>query len=186
MARVQTLPPRLSPEEYLEGERIAELRHEFVDGFVYAMSGTTEAHNDIQLYLTGWLGSRLPAGCRVFSGSVKLMTKPTDDTSYYYPDVFVSCGPRDPRGYVRREASLIVEILSPPTERTDRGEKFLAYTAMPSVMDYMLVSQEGARVEVFRRTNGWQRETYATGDVIQLDSLAQPLPVSEVYRDILF
>ena len=186
MAQLRTLPPRLTPEDYLEGEKIAEVRHEFVDGFVYAMSGTTEAHSDIALNLTVWLGSRLPEGCRLFNGSVKLMTRPTDDASYYYPDLFVSCGPRDPKGYVRRDATLVVEILSPSTERTDRGEKFQAYTAMSSVTDYMLVSQDGACVEVFRRQHGWKREIYAMGDVIALDAIQHPLPVAEIYRDIPF
>ena len=186
MAQLQTLAPRLTPEEYLEGEENAEVRHEFVDGFVYAMSGTTEAHSDIVLNLSGWLRTRLPSGCRLFNGSVKLMTKPTDDASYYYPDVFVSCGPRDPKGYVRRDATLVVEILSPSTARIDRGEKFHAYTAMPMVTDYMLVSQDGVSVEVFRRTNAWQRETYTTGDVIKLDAIAHALPVAEIYQDIPF
>ena len=160
MAQLRTLPPRLTPEEYLAGEKIADERHEYVDGIVYAMVGTTEAHNDIVLNLSGWLRSRMPNGCRLFNGTVKLMTKPTDDASYYYPDVFVSCGPRDLKGYVRRDATLVIEVLSPSTERVDRGEKFNAYTAMPSVTDYMLVSQDGACVEVFSRENAWKRETY--------------------------
>ena len=184
MAQIQTLPPRLTADEYLVGEIVAATRHEFVDGFVYAMAGTTEAHNDIVLNLSNWLSSRLPASCRLFNGSVKLMTKPGEDANYYYPVVFVSCGPRDPKGYVRQDASLVVEVLSPSTERTDRGEKFQAYTAMPSVTDYMLVSQDGARVEVFRRKNVWTREIYATGDLIVLDSIQHSLPVAEIYRDL--
>lgn len=187
MAQLRTLPPRLTPEEYLECEKIAEERHEYVDGFVYAMSETTEAHNDIVLNLSGWLRSRLlPQGCRLFNGTVKLKTKLSDGANYYYPDLFVSCGPRDPKGYVRHEASLVVEVLSPSTERTDRGEKFHAYTAMPSVTDFMLVSQDGVSVEVFRQKNAWQREIYAMGDVIALDAIQHALPVSEIYLDIQF
>ena len=184
MAQAQKLPHRLSPEEYLEGEKSADERHEYVDGILYAMSGTTEAHSDIALNLAMWLGARLPAGCRLFNGSVKLVTKPSVDASYYYPDLFVSCGPRAPKEYVRRDAVLVIEVLSPSTERIDRGEKFHAYTAMPSMLEYMLVSQDGAHVEVFRRQNAWVRETYALDDLVELTSLQQNLPVSEIYRDL--
>ena len=184
MARLETLPPRLASAEYLDGETRADVRHEFVDGFVYARAGTTEAHNDIVLNLSAWLRSRLPPGCRLFNGSVKLATKPTGEASYYYPDVFVSCGRRDPKGYVRLDASLVIEVLSPSTERIDRGEKFQAYTSMPSVSDYMLVSQDGVSVEVFRRSTAWTREVYVMGDVIAFDFVPHRLPVADVYADL--
>ena len=186
MAQLRTLPPRLTPEEYLEGEKIAEVRHEFVDGFVYAMVGTSLRHSDIKMNITAWLRSRMPTGCGLYNGDVKLMVRADTDTSFYYPDVFVSCGPREPEAHYLRDATLVVEILSPSAERTDRGEKFQAYTAMSSVTDYMLVSQDGACVEVFRRQHGWKREIYAMGDVIALDAIQHPLPVAEIYRDIPF
>lgn len=184
MAQVQKLPPRMTPVEYLAGEEVADTRHEFVDGFVYAMSGTTEAHGDIVINLTKWIGARLPAGCRLYNGGVKLRTKPSDDTSFYYPDVFVTCGPRDLKSHMRTDAPLVIEVLSPTTERTDRGEKFAAYTAMPSVTEYMLVAQDGIRVELFRRRTGWSRETFNATDSIALASIGQTLPIAEIYHDI--
>lgn len=186
MAQVQKLPPPITPEEYLEGEKIAEFRSEFVDGVVYAMSGVSEAHNDIAFNLTMWLGNRLPDGCRLFSGSVKLGFKTGKKQRYYYPDAFVSCGPRNPKEYVRRDATLVVEILSPSTERVDRGEKFEAYTSIASVQEYLIVAQDGARVEVFRRRTAWTPETYESGDAIELGSIGQKLPIAEVYKDITF
>ena len=150
------------------------------------MAGTTEAHNDIKFNLTMWLGMRLPTGCRLFGGDVKLEVKSKSEVSYYYPDIFISCDARAPREYVRRDASLVVEVLSPSTERIDRGEKFHAYMAMPSVTDYMLVSQDGASIELFRRKNTWKREVFGADDVIALDAIAHPLPVAEIYRDIPF
>ena len=185
MARLETLPPRMTAAAYLTGEVNADVRHEFVDGVVYAMAGTTEAHNDIVLNLSTWLRSRLPPGCRLFNGTVKLATKPSGEASYYYPDVFVSCGPRDPKGYVRLDASLVIEVLSPSTQRIDRGEKFQAYTSMPSVSDYMLIAQDGISVEVFRRSTAWTREAYAMGDLIAFDALSHPLAVADVYANVL-
>ena len=164
----------------------AEMRHEFVDGCIFAMAGASLRHSDIKMNLTTWLRGKIPSGCGIYNGDVKLMVETNTDAAFYYPDVFISCGPRDPQAHFLREASLVVEILSPTTERTDRGEKFRAYTAMSSVTDYALVSQDGARVEVFRRKNTWMRETYAIDDLIELDAIAHRLPVAEIYRDIPF
>ncbi len=182
MAQLQL---RLTPEQYLEGETVAEVRNEFVDGFVYEMAGTTEAHNDIKFQLTMWLGNRLPPGCRLFNGDVKLRIDASSDTRFYYPDLFVSCGPRDPKSYVRTDAIPVIEILSPTTERIDRGEKFEAYTSLASVEEYLLVSQDGAHVEVFRRRNQWAREIYESGDIIDLASIGAQVPLADIYRDML-
>jgi Uma2 family endonuclease len=181
MGHVAKVPPLISPEAYLDGEKSADVRGEYVDGFVYAMSGVSEAHNDIAINLTSWLRSRLPPGCSVFGGQVKLKAS---ETRYYYPDVFVSCGPRQPTDHVRRTARLVVEILSPSTERTDRGEKFEAYTSMPEIEEYILVAQDRLRVEVYRRRTGWAQEIFAEADVIDLASINGALAVREIYRDI--
>lgn len=184
MAQTRPLPLRLTPDQYLEAELHAELRGELVDGYVYAMAGTTEAHNDIKLNLTLLLATRLPKGCRLFNGDVKLRIDLATDTRFYYPDIFVSCGPRDPTSHVRAEAILVVEVPSSSTERIDRGEKLTAYTAMPSLQEYVLVSQYGRHVEVFRRDTGWRQEIHAAEDSLQLDSIGHSLPVSEIYRDV--
>ena len=184
MAHPKTMQPLVTPEEYLEGEKSCAFKNEFVAGVVYAMSGVTEAHNDICLNLATWLHSRMPLGCRVFNGAVKLRTKLTPDASYYYPDVFISCGPRKADNHVRDDATLVVEVLSKSTERIDKGEKLLAYTAMPSILEYLIVSQDGARVEVSQRRTAWDREIHETGSSIELDSIQQSLPLSEIYRDL--
>lgn len=181
MAKVAKVPPQISPEAYLESERSADLRGEYVDGFVYAMSGASEAHNDIVINLTSWLRHRLPAGSNVFGGQMKLKAS---ETRFYYPDVFVSCGPRHPAEHVRRTALLVIEILSPSTERTDRGEKFQAYTSMPDVEEHILVSQDRIRVEVYRRRSGWTQDVLGPSDEIPLSSIKTALAVQEIYRDI--
>lgn len=184
MAQTRSVVPWITPAEYLEAEKTAEIRSEFVDGVVYAMSGVTEAHNDIVLNLVAWLRSRVPAGCRLFSQAVKLRVDAKSHENYYYPDAFISCGPRDLQGYVRADATLVFEVLSPSTERIDRGEKFHAYTSLPSIEEYVILSQESLSVEVYRRRSGWKRESYVASDSIPLASIGQTLPVSEIYRDI--
>jgi Uma2 family endonuclease len=98
--------------------------------------------------------------------------------------VFISCGSRDRKAYIRRDATMVAEVLSPTTERIDRTEKFHAYTSLPSVLECMLVSQDSMHVELFRRRSNWQREVHASAETISLDSIGQSLPVAEIYRDI--
>ena len=96
MAQALRKTPRLTVVEYLDGEKRAAERHEFFRGHVYAMAGTTLRHSDIKMNLTSWLRDRLPKGCGLYNGDVKLMIESGDETSVYYPDVFMSCGKRDP------------------------------------------------------------------------------------------
>ena len=135
MAQLRTLPPRLTPEEYLEGEKIAEVRHEFVDGFVYAMVGTTLRHSDIKLNITAWLRGKIPDGCGMYNGDVKLMVKAVSDTAFYYPDVFVSCGRRSPEDHYLRV-------------HTDAGEELLTMRFADAV-------KELARAHGFQTHRSW-------------------------------
>jgi Uma2 family endonuclease len=184
VAQAKKIETFVTPEEYLEGELTTEIRNEFINGVVYAMSGVSEAHNDIVLNLVRLLAGALPVGCRMFSQSVKLRADTKSHEDYYYPDVFISCGPRDLKGHVRRDAILVIEVLSPTTERVDRGEKFHAYTSLPSVEEYILVSQDKRSIEVYRRNANWKRELYGAADTIPLTSLKNNLTVDEIYRDI--
>ena len=89
---------------------------------------------------------------------MKLRIEAGRDQRFYYPDVFVFCSPMDREPYSRSEPIFIAEILSPGTERIDRGEKFEAYTLIRSLDAYALISQDAVRIELFRRHTGWNRE----------------------------
>jgi Uma2 family endonuclease len=184
MASVRRARRHVSVVEYLDGETTAAVRSEFIGGEVFAMASASEAHNDLVVRLVQWLAERLPQDCRVFSQSTKLRVDFRSHEDYFYPDVFVSCGPRDPRAHVRQDATLVIEVLSPTTERVDRGEKFMAYTSLPSLHDYILVSQDTQHIEVFRHNNDWKREVLGSSDQIMLVSIGHALSVSDIYRDI--
>lgn len=112
-----------------------------------------------------------------------------DEKTFYYPDVFVACDKNLESAYYREEPVLIVEVVSPSTERADRNEKLTVYRNIPSVSEYLIVSQEKILVEVHRRLeNGdWQTEIYdETDSEIKLDSIDFALGVDEIYRRVRF
>jgi Uma2 family endonuclease len=172
--------------EYLAAENDGLVRHEFVDGALYAMAGASARHNLIRSEVDGILANLAPSSCQVFSAEMKLLIKTNDAERYYYPDVFVSCDPSDRDAYVRRSASLVVEILSPTTERIDRTEKFEAYKLVPSVIEYALFSQDAMELELFRRRTMWQREFYQGEMTVTLESLAATMNISTFYRRVSF
>lgn len=181
MARPQFRDAGLTVEEYLAGENDGAVRHEYLNGVVYAMAGASERHNVIKLNIAGLLNTRVDENCRVFDGDMKLFVDQADDRRFYYPDVFVACGDgADP--YWRNDATVIIEVLSPTTKRADRYEKFEAYKMLSSFREYALVEQDFQRVDVFRLDTGWQMERHVPDMVIGLASIGQSLTFNEVYR----
>jgi Uma2 family endonuclease len=177
---------RTSAEEYLATENDGTWRHEFVNGAIYAMAGASERHNLIRGCLFATLYGRIPQGCRVFDAEMKLHIKDNADERYYYPDVFVSGDPADRDPYSRSTAVLVVEVLSPSTERIDRSEKFEAYKRVPALKEYGLLSQDAMELELFRRRTDWQREFYQRDNTVTFESVGITVNVSQLYRDIQF
>lgn len=129
MAESVGLHPPLSVERYLELERESLIRHEYVGGQLYAMTGTTKRHNLIVgNILVALREAAKGTSCRVYSENVKVRT-PEDVV--YYPDVMVACEPDTDDLYVEQEPCLLVEVISPTTESTDRREKLIAYRTIP-------------------------------------------------------
>lgn len=184
MAKAQPDAPRISPEDYLAGEQTSQIRHEFVDGLVFAMAGASEGHGILRLALAIWLHGRVPPGCILFDGDMKLKVEADEETRYYYPDLFISCGSRDLKQHVRSDATLIIEILSPSTERVDRYEKLRAYATLPSLIEYVLVDQSIPAVEVYRRTGKWKRENFALNEEVWLEAVKAAIPVASIYSGI--
>jgi Uma2 family endonuclease len=176
----------LSVAEYLEGERDAGVRHEYVAGQAYAMTGASARHNRIALNIAGRLNDLLADGeCEAFMADMKVRVAPD---LFYYPDVFVACDPPGGDPYFRTEPRLVVEVLNPSTERADRREKLAAYRDCPSVQEYALVSQDAARVELHRRaSDGWQAEVFdAAEDSLTFDSVGLTLSLRDIYRNVRF
>jgi Uma2 family endonuclease len=182
MASAALKRAHISVEDYLELERNSPVRHEYVGGQVYAMGGASDPHNTITLALVTFLFGALGGPCRLNSIDMRLRIALGEDEVHYYPDAMVSCDPTDRDKYYRQRPVFLAEVLSPTTERVDRGEKLLNYQQIPTLEEYLLCEQDLARVEIYRRSNGFRREVLENGDTIRLDSLGLELSVGELYR----
>jgi Uma2 family endonuclease len=178
--------PMLAVGDYLEGERFSEVRHEYIGGEVHAMAGASEAHNLIALNLASALHAHLRGKrCRAYIHDMKVRLEVAGDDIFYYPDLMVACDPRDTDRYFKRHPLVLVEVLSPETERTDRREKFLGYQRLETLAEYVLVAQDKVEVTVFRRANGWQPEVIRQeAAALRLDAVEFALPLGELYRDV--
>lgn len=182
---MQPLPKsnRIEVEEYLLGEQYSHIRHEYIDGQVFAMVGASDRHGMIAINLGAILSQRLPDRCQVFIADMKVRLRAAEQELFYYPDVLVSCDPADRETYFRCHPCLVAEILSPTTERVDRFEKRLAYCGLPSLHEYLLISQDYRQVEIYRRSQGWGLERYTEGE-IRLASVDLALGLDELYRRV--
>lgn len=173
----------MSLEEYLIFEEKSPIKHEFVAGEVYAMTGVTTRHNLINLNLVRRLHSVARArGCRVFATDVKLRGAAD---RIYYPDLIVACGWAAEVELIVEEPSLIVEVTSPSTRATDRREKLDAYLRLASLRTYLIVEQRRRHVLAYtREANGeWLRDEFEEGDVA-IPFLETRLTIDEIYEDV--
>lgn len=175
----------ISQEEYLAGERTSEVRHEYVDGHVYAMAGASDDHNRIAGNIHGELRERL-RGKRwePFMADMKVKIPPTFAEVFYYPDVIVVCDPADNAKYYRERPTFIFEVISPETERTDRREKAIAFRLIPTIEAYVLVEQDRMAATVLRKAErGWQSETLTGASaILKLDSIGVAIPLERLYE----
>lgn len=175
----------ITVEEYLDGEKESEVRHEYIGGLVYAMSGGSEAHNTICLNLASAIRQHLRGNpCKVFMADMKLRLNIAEDAVFYYPDLLVTCDPSDNEPYFKTKPVVLVEVLSPSTERLDRREKFLSYIALPTLKEYVMIDQARQAVTRFRQENGWKPEHLAEGDALSLPSISFEQSLAGIYEDV--
>jgi len=180
---MQTSPeslPRLSPDEYLAYEREQSVRHELVEGYLYAMTGSSDRHEEIALNLAAALRAHLRGSrCRVYKGDLKIRV--ADD--FYYPDVFVRCGEQRGDTYFKTDPVLVAEVLSPSTQRYDKGDKRLAYSSLPTLREYVLISQERMLVEVYSRgESGTCLRLERPDDLLRLESVDFSISLADLYE----
>ena len=175
----------VSIAEYLDGENISSIKHEYLDGTVYAMAGASDRHNRLSINLTSKLDSHLSDdSCDVFMADMKVQAS---ETVFYYPDVMVACDGVNADPYYRKQPRLIIEVTSPSTENIDRSEKLLAYKQIKSLKEYVLVSQDSVRIDIYRRKRGerWQLEILTdTKEELHLESINLKLSVALIYRRV--
>jgi len=181
----------ISPEDYLKHERLAPTKSEYIDGQIFAMAGASRQHNRITFNVGGLLHAQLQGKpCEGFSNDMRV--KVEDDSLYTYPDVVVACGEAkfaDEALETLLNPTLIIEVLSDSTEKYDRGKKFAHYQRIESLQEYVLISQDEARIECFTRQpdDRWMlSKAERLEDVITLESIDCTLPLTEVYARVQF
>ena len=176
-------PQLYSVDDYLQGEQQAKLRHEFVDGNVFAMAGASARHNRICIRAVMALEPMaLAKACQSFMADMKLRV----GNSVYYPDIMVICDSSDTDPMMKSAPCLIIEVLSESTERADRIEKLQAYQTISTLRNYLLVAQDVRRVESYRR-NGltWRYESFVDQGEIELDCPAGVITLAQMYDGVV-
>ncbi len=185
-AAARKLP--ITAAEYLEGERQSDVRHEFIDGRIYAKSGASRKHNEICGDLYSALKSHLRGGpCRTYIEAVKVQIADDLGEGYYYPDVFVACEPGDDNSHVVRNPKLIIEVLSDSTSRIDRTDKLTNYKRIPTVEEIILIEQDWPEIFIVRRSDRWKKHIYSQFDsIVHLESVDLKLSVADFYSSSPF
>lgn len=180
----------ISESDYLEAERRAQTKSEYLAGQVFAMAGASRVHNRITFNLGGQLYAALRGRtCEAYVGDMRVKVQAA--SAYFYPDVVIVCG--QPQFEDEQEDNLlnptvVIEVLSPSTEDFDRTEKFFAYQRLDSLREYLLVSQDKVCVEHFiRQPDGqWLKRAYTLMEqVVHLESVNIDLPVQAIYEGII-
>lgn len=180
--------PLYTVEEYLKLEEQSDVKHEFIDGEIFAMAGGTERHSLISNNMGSELRRCLRGRpCRTNTGDFKIAISPF---RFLYPDVSVFCGPTQfyPQNQLAgRNPILIVEVISESTEKFDRGQKFGMYRQIETFQEYVLISQDKALVEVYFKldSNHWRFTTYeGLETVVKLESIDAEIPMQEIYLNV--
>ena len=186
---MSTANKRLSPQEYLALERQAEVRSEFFDGEMFAMSGASYEHTLIKDNLARETGNQLMGGpCHVLTSDMRVKIKKTG--LYTYPDVVVVCSePEFEDGYFDTllNPRVIVEILSDSTEKYDRGAKFGHYQELPSVQEYVLICQNRDRIERYVRQtdDSWHLQMFKDqSGVFAFGTIDVKIPTAQIYSGV--
>ena len=172
----------ISEQDYLEGERLSTVRHEYINGDVYAMAGVSKNHDRIAGNVFAKFHAHLePTACTPFSSDMKVKV----GKDFFYPDVMVVCDDKTEDEYYTESPILIVEVLSKSTRRKDQTLKRLAYQNLPSLQEYVLIEQDFVDVEICRRERHWQSEHYYLGDEAYFAAIDLRLPVEAIYARVV-
>lgn len=179
----------VSVEEYLAGELTSRVKHEFLGGYIHAMAGGTNAHNDIVVSFTIAIGAALRSKpCLPCNSDTKVRIELRTQTRFYYPDAMVVCEPNDANESFQERPVLIAEVMSDSTRKIDEREKRDAYLEIPTLSIYLMIESKLPRVIVHRRTaSGFVAEQYdGLNAVIPLEVIDAKLSLAELYERVDF
>jgi Uma2 family endonuclease len=177
----------MTPQEFLEWEELQEIKYEYLDGEVFAMTGGTIPHSAIALNLASALKSHLRSSqCFTLMSDAKVGISEKD--YFFYPDVVVSCHPQDKQAIKFLQfPCLIVEVLSPSTEGYDRGKKFEQYRKISTLQEYVLIDSQKIGLDCFRLNDRgfWELHPFVEGEEVHFTSVDFRFPLSLVYEDVV-
>lgn len=171
----------INEHEYLEGELASDIKHELIDGHVYAMAGASANHERISRNILIELGLHLKnTPCEPFGSDMKVKT----GQNFFYPDIVVDCDFDESQAYYTESPVIIVEVLSRSTRKTDETTKRLSYINMPTLQEYVLIEQDVVDIEVVRRSDDWRSQRYYMGDTINFESIGLTISVEDIYHRV--
>ncbi len=183
----QAVMPLITEQEYLEMEQSSSIKHEYVDGYIFAMAGSSRAHNKIAMNVASAFHQLLrKKSCDVYMSDVKV--KIAHLNSYYYPDIMVGCSQEENDDYSLTKPCLIIEVLSSSTASTDRREKLLAYQSISSLKEYCLINQSECKIEKYTRNNkgnGWLLSVYEQAENIPFSCVDAEISMQTIYEGVL-
>jgi len=172
---------RITEAYYLQSELSSQIKHEYLDGQVYAMAGASRNHERIAGNIYRKIGNYLEGNpCEPFASDMKVKA----GNNFFYPDVMVVCEEHNPNEYFTTSPVIIVEVLSKSTRRLDKTTKRLAYFNIASLQEYVLIEQDIVDVEICRRSKGWVSEHFFMGDELSFESIGLTLSVEEIYARV--
>ncbi len=172
----------ISVEDYLKFELVSEVKHEFIDGQVYAMAGASANHDRISVNILRKFGNHLEnSTCEPFTSDMKLKTS---TGNFRYPDCMVICDKDDENKFYKTKPVILVEVISRSTRKIDKKDKLLEYINISSLQEYVIIEQDVVDIEVFRRSNHWRNNHYFLGDEIVFESIDLTLSVEEIYHRV--
>jgi Uma2 family endonuclease len=181
--------PLVPVEDYLAGELVGKVKHEYSGGYVYAMAGGRNVHNVIATAFLGLMHAKLRGSpCQPFNSDTKVRVRMPTHTRFYYPDGMVVCEPNSPNDQFQDRAVVIAEVLSVKTRRTDEGEKREAYLTIPTLAAYLLIETESPRVVAYQRASeGFVARVYEGVEAgVPLDAIGAELSLAELYERVDF
>ena len=172
----------ISEAEYLKNENLSDIKHEYFDGEIFAMSGAKANHQRITMNVGGEFRNHLKdTPCEAFSSDMKV--RADNGKKYFYPDVVVSCNQEGESDFTE-SPRIIVEVLSNSTRKFDKSLKRQIYQAIPTLEEYVLIEQDHVEIEICRKNQHWKSTFYFLDDDITFESIGLTLPVLEIYQRV--
>jgi len=171
----------ISSDEYLKDEIARKVKHELIDGQIYAMAGASANHDRISSNVSRKFGNHLEnSPCEPFGSDMKVKA----GSKFFYPDVIVDCQFDESQPYYTKSPIIIVEVLSKSTRRIDETTKRFSYMNIPSLEEYILIEQDIVDIEVIRRSENWLSQHYFLGDKVHFKAINLTLTVEEIYHRV--